>query len=96
MTELARERFGTDERVLLYELNHRINNEFAAAISLLSLAATRSHDENVIAVVYEFVGAHVAPPKATFSIANTPATATSACAKVNITSVRVFIPLLCT
>ena len=51
MTELARERFGTDERVLLYELNHRINNEFAAAISLLSLAATRSRDENVKAAL---------------------------------------------
>jgi len=51
MTELALERFGSDERVLLHELNHRINNEFAAAINLVSLAATRSCDENVKAAL---------------------------------------------
>ena len=30
------------ERVLLDEINHRINNEFAAAISVVSLAAARN------------------------------------------------------
>jgi two-component sensor histidine kinase len=35
MTEVA------GERMLLHELNHRINNEFGAAISAVSLAARR-------------------------------------------------------
>ena len=37
MTELAPQLPSPDERVLLHELNHRINNEFAAAISAVSL-----------------------------------------------------------
>jgi hypothetical protein len=42
MTEqTARLLFG-DEGVLLHELNHRINNEFAAAISVVSDAAARA------------------------------------------------------
>src|SRR5262249_48128496 len=54
---------------------------------------TRPHDQHVVSVVCELVGAHDAPPKATFRMANTPATASKACTKVTITSVRVFIPL---
>lgn len=45
MTEFAR------ERMLLQELNHRINNEFAAAISVVSLAARRSNNEQVKAAL---------------------------------------------
>jgi two-component sensor histidine kinase len=33
--------------VLLHELNHRINNEFVSAISMVSLAAARSNSEEV-------------------------------------------------
>ena len=51
MTELtARLSFG-DEGVLLHELNHRINNEFAAAISAVSVAAARSSDRAVKAAL---------------------------------------------
>jgi two-component sensor histidine kinase len=39
------------EHVLLHELNHRINNEFAAAISVVSLAAARSGKEEVEAAL---------------------------------------------
>ena len=35
------------QAVLLHELNHRINNEFASAISAVSLAATHSGNEEV-------------------------------------------------
>jgi two-component sensor histidine kinase len=35
------------ERVLLDEINHRINNEFAAAISVVSLAAARNGSDEV-------------------------------------------------
>jgi two-component sensor histidine kinase len=45
MTEIA------GERMLLHELNHRINNEFAAAISTVSLAARRSNIDEVKAVL---------------------------------------------
>jgi two-component sensor histidine kinase len=43
MTELP----FREERVLLHELNHRIINEFASAISVLSLAAARSSNDEV-------------------------------------------------
>jgi hypothetical protein len=33
-----------DEHVLLHELNHRINNEFAALIGAVSAAASRSNN----------------------------------------------------
>jgi Histidine kinase len=36
-----------EERVLLHELNHRINNEFASAISVVSLAAAASGSDEV-------------------------------------------------
>jgi two-component sensor histidine kinase len=47
MTEMPGQLSWREERVLLYELNHRINNEFAAAIGIVSLAAARSGNENV-------------------------------------------------
>jgi two-component sensor histidine kinase len=51
MTELAPQLPSPDERVLLHELNHRINNEFAAAISAVSVAAARSSDRAVKAAL---------------------------------------------
>jgi two-component sensor histidine kinase len=45
MTEVA------DERMLLRELNHRTNNEFAAAITAVSLAARRSNNDEVKAAL---------------------------------------------
>jgi two-component sensor histidine kinase len=39
------------ERVLLRELNHRISNEFCAAISVVSLAAARSSNKEVKAAL---------------------------------------------
>ena len=45
MTEVA------EERMLLHELNHRINNEFAAAISVVSFAARRSNNDEVKAAL---------------------------------------------
>jgi two-component sensor histidine kinase len=47
MTELPNQRPSLPEQILLRELNHRINNEFAAAISVVSLAATRSANNEV-------------------------------------------------
>jgi hypothetical protein len=40
-----------NEAVLLHELYHRINNEFAAAISAVSVAAARSSDQAVKAAL---------------------------------------------
>jgi two-component sensor histidine kinase len=51
MTEPALQLPSPDERVLLHELNHRINNEFAAAISAVSVAAARSSDRAVKAAL---------------------------------------------
>jgi two-component sensor histidine kinase len=51
MTEFANQRHWPDEHVLLHELNHRINNEFAAAISVVSLAAARSGNDEVKAAL---------------------------------------------
>jgi two-component sensor histidine kinase len=45
MTEIS------GERMLLHELNHRTNNEFAAAISAVSLAAIRSKNDEVKAAL---------------------------------------------
>lgn len=47
MTELASQRPLPQEQILLQELNHRVNNEFAAAISIVDLAATASSNDNV-------------------------------------------------
>jgi two-component sensor histidine kinase len=49
MTEVAK------ERMLLRELNHRINNEFAAAISAVSLAGRRSKNDEVKAALSRVV-----------------------------------------
>jgi two-component sensor histidine kinase len=37
----------TEGRLLVYELTHRINNEFASAISVVSLAAARSGNREI-------------------------------------------------
>lgn len=47
MTELESEQTVPQEWMLLHELNHRINNEFAAAIGVVSLAAARSGNKEV-------------------------------------------------
>jgi two-component sensor histidine kinase len=47
---------GAEERMLLRELSHRINNEFAAAISVVSLAARRSNNDEVKAALSGVVG----------------------------------------
>jgi two-component sensor histidine kinase len=51
--------------MLLHELNHRINNEFGAAISAVSLAARRSNNEEVkaalsgvVEVLHQFADVH--------------------------------------
>jgi two-component sensor histidine kinase len=51
MTEFASQRRLPQEQMLLHELNHRINNEFAAAISVVSLAAARSGNDEVKAAL---------------------------------------------
>lgn len=53
MTESAAPRPLPQEHTLLHELNHRINNEFAAAISVVSLAAARSRSDEVKAALSE-------------------------------------------
>jgi two-component sensor histidine kinase len=47
VTELVLQRPALNERTLLLELNHRINNEFASAINLVSVAAVRSDNSEV-------------------------------------------------
>ena len=47
MRQLATEQSFPEERLLINELTHRINNEFASAISLVSLAAVRSSNREV-------------------------------------------------
>jgi two-component sensor histidine kinase len=47
MTELAVDATVSEEHVLLHELNHRVNNEFASAIGVVSLAAARSSNNDV-------------------------------------------------
>jgi two-component sensor histidine kinase len=46
MTQWARVSY-TDEQMLLHELDHRINNEFASAIGAISLAAARTKNGEV-------------------------------------------------
>jgi AcrR family transcriptional regulator len=50
MTEQTAERPSPEERVLLHELNHRINNEFSVAISVASLAEARSGNDKLSAM----------------------------------------------
>lgn len=47
MSNLAFHSPGSDERTLLRELNHRVANEFTAAINLVSLAAVRAENPQV-------------------------------------------------
>ena len=47
MRQVATEQSFPEERLLINELTHRINNEFASAISLVSLAAVRSSNREV-------------------------------------------------
>jgi len=44
---VSAERPPSEEQLLLRELNHRINNEFAAAIGFVSLTAARSRNDEV-------------------------------------------------
>ena len=46
----------SDEYVLLRELHHRVNNEFAAAISVVSLVAARSSNDEVKAALARVAG----------------------------------------
>jgi len=47
MPELVPQAPALSERILLLELNHRINNEFASAINLVSVAAVRTDNAEV-------------------------------------------------
>lgn len=47
MSEFVPQQPFPEERLLLSELTHRINNEFASAISVVSLAAARSNNDEV-------------------------------------------------
>lgn len=51
MTEFASRQSLPPERMLLHELNHRVNNEFTAAISVISLTAARSGNDEVKAAL---------------------------------------------
>jgi two-component sensor histidine kinase len=51
MTDLAGQQPVPQEQILLHELIHRINNEFTAVISVVSLAATRSGSDDVKAAL---------------------------------------------
>jgi two-component sensor histidine kinase len=51
MTQEAAQSSSSEEHMLLHELNHRTNNEFAAAISVVSLAAARSGNKDVKAAL---------------------------------------------
>ena len=53
MTALPSQLPPPQEQLLLHELNHRIGNEFCCAISVVSLAAARSSDKEVKAVLTE-------------------------------------------
>jgi two-component sensor histidine kinase len=47
MMEFADQQTAPQDHLLLHELNHRVNNEFTAAISVVSLAAARSDNSEV-------------------------------------------------
>lgn len=47
MTEIDASPLIPQEHVLLHELNHRINNEFTAAIGIVTVAAARSGNEEI-------------------------------------------------
>ena len=65
MTELVLQPPTLNERTLLLELNHRINNEFASVINLVSVAAVRSDNpevktalSNVVELLHEHADVH--------------------------------------
>jgi two-component sensor histidine kinase len=65
MTELALNSSTSDERTLLRELNHRINNEFTSIINMVTLVAARSGNQEVKAALngvaerlHEYVDVH--------------------------------------
>jgi two-component sensor histidine kinase len=47
MTSLNSIEKFVDDQLLVREITHRINNEFASAISVVSLTAARSNSEEV-------------------------------------------------
>jgi two-component sensor histidine kinase len=47
MTQMVFEKSRQDQQVLLHELDHRIVNEFASAIGVVSLAAARAKNDEV-------------------------------------------------
>lgn len=49
-TATSSERRDSEEQLLVEELTHRMNNEFAAAIAVVSLAAARSPNGEVKSV----------------------------------------------
>jgi two-component sensor histidine kinase len=51
MIEFRSQRRVPQEQTLLHELNHRVNNEFATAISVVSLAAARAGNSEVKAAL---------------------------------------------
>jgi two-component sensor histidine kinase len=51
MTDFANQQTVPQQQILLQELNHRINNEFTSAISVVSLAAARSANDEVKAAL---------------------------------------------
>jgi two-component sensor histidine kinase len=51
MTELANQQILQQQQTLLREINHRINNEFAAAIGSISATAARSGNQSVKAAL---------------------------------------------
>jgi two-component sensor histidine kinase len=51
MTEIDAPALIPQEHVLLHELNHRINNEFAAAIGVVTVAAARSSNDEAKAAL---------------------------------------------
>src|ERR1700730_5958223 len=50
MTEKTAQRPSPEGSALVHELNHRVNNEVAAAISVAFLAATRSGNDKLSAM----------------------------------------------
>ena len=52
LSAMASSTYSTSaERLLLREISHRVNNEFASAIQVVSVAAARSGDRNVKAAL---------------------------------------------
>ena len=78
-----------EDAVLLHELNHRINNEFASAISVVSRAAARSSNNavklaltNVTELLHRYAEVHralqVPEPNTTIDVAASRRNTTSA------------------